>query len=119
MSPTPLLHRVRDALSDTPRVEEKRAFGGIMFMVNGKMCISVRDDRLMVRVDPERHDELVARDGCTTMTMRGRSYRGYIRVEAGVVRTKRGLDFWTTRALDHNARVTAATAPAGSRSRKR
>src|SRR6478735_4553173 len=89
-----LLVRVRDALAGLRRVEEKRMFGGTMFMVNGKMCISARADRLMVRVDPAMHDELVQRDGCSTMTMRGREYRGYIRVAEAAVRTKKNFDFW-------------------------
>ena len=100
-----LLGRLRDALAGLRRVEEKRMFGGTMFMVNGKMCISARADRLMVRVDPAMHDELVARDGCTTMTMRGREYRGYIRVSESAVRTKKNFDFWVELALDYNKRV--------------
>ncbi|QEC55492.1 TfoX/Sxy family protein [Flavisolibacter ginsenosidimutans] len=33
--------RVREALSSQPKVEEKKMFCGILFMVNDKMCISV------------------------------------------------------------------------------
>jgi hypothetical protein len=42
-----LQSRVRAALARTRRVEEKKMFGGITFMVNGKMCISVGAHRLM------------------------------------------------------------------------
>ena len=31
-------------------------FGGIVFMVGGKMCVSVGRDRLMCRIDPSLHD---------------------------------------------------------------
>ena len=47
-----LVDRVRAALSGTPKVEEKRMFGGVAFMVRGKMCVTARGGRLMCRIDP-------------------------------------------------------------------
>ena len=97
-----LLERVREALAGLARVEEKRMFGGVMFMVNDKMCISVGKNRLMCRFDPAVHDDVIKRDGCRTMTMGGRSYRGYVHVDAAAVRTKNALDYWVTLALEYN-----------------
>lgn len=37
------------------KVEEKKMMGGLTFMVNGKMCVGVLKDDLMVRLDPDRH----------------------------------------------------------------
>ena len=34
-----LADRIREALFDIPRVEEKKMFRGVTFMVNGKMCV--------------------------------------------------------------------------------
>jgi TfoX/Sxy family transcriptional regulator of competence genes len=48
-----LADRVREALMDVPKVEEKKMFRGITFMVDDKMCISVSGDELMLRLDPE------------------------------------------------------------------
>ena len=33
--------RIREALLDIPKVEEKKMFRGVTFMVDDKMCISV------------------------------------------------------------------------------
>lgn len=38
---------------DLPDVEEKVMFSGLVFMVNGKMCIGVMKDKIMLRVNPE------------------------------------------------------------------
>jgi TfoX/Sxy family transcriptional regulator of competence genes len=103
--PTFLLDRVRDALVRIERVEEKRMFGGVMFMVNDKMCISVGKNRLMCRIDPAVHDEVIRRDGCRTMTMGGRTYRGYVHVDASAARTRKTLDYWVHLALSYNARL--------------
>jgi hypothetical protein len=97
-----LLDRVRAALENEPRVEEKTAFGGRMFMVRGRLCLSVRDDRMMFRIDPDRHDSLLPRPGCSTMVMKGRSYRGYIRVDAATVRRTKEFKFWLAMALEYN-----------------
>lgn len=98
----PLLERVRAALADTPRVVEKRMFGGTMFLVGGKMCISVRAGRLMCRIDPAQHDAALARPGVTTVRMRGHDYRGFVHVRDAAVPTKRALDSWVTRCLKYN-----------------
>jgi len=50
-----LKHRIKTALAYVPHVEEKQMFGGIAFMVNRKMCISVGWDRIMCRIDPALH----------------------------------------------------------------
>ena len=61
-----LADRVREALAHLPKVEEKRMFRGVTFMVNGKMCVSVGDDRIMCRIDPAVHEEAVEKEGCRT-----------------------------------------------------
>jgi TfoX/Sxy family transcriptional regulator of competence genes len=97
-----LAERVRDALAGAPRITEKRMFGGIAFMVNRKMCVTVGKDRIMVRVDPAAHDKLVQEKGASPMVMRGREFKGYIRISETVLKTKRDLDSWVARALAFN-----------------
>lgn len=49
---------VRTALSSF-KPEEKGAFGGLAFMVNGKMCVSVNnrpDHIMMVRINSKQQD---------------------------------------------------------------
>jgi TfoX/Sxy family transcriptional regulator of competence genes len=100
-----LATRVREALGSARRIEEKKMFGGITFMVRGKMCISVGKDRLMCRIDPAVHDAAVQREGCRSVVMKGRQLRGYVHVDREAVRTKRGLGHWVALALDYNGRA--------------
>src|SRR6266404_2251281 len=58
-----LLSRVRATLARVRDVEEKKMFGGTMFMVRGKMCVSARAERIMCRIDPALHDAAVKRKG--------------------------------------------------------
>jgi len=66
-----LKDRVKTARAHVPHVEEKQMFGGIAFMVNRKICISVGRDRIMCRIDPAIHELALKRKGCETVRMRG------------------------------------------------
>ena len=103
-----LTARVREVLADTPKVVEKKMFRGITFMVNGKMCMTVGDDRIMCRIDPTIHEEAISRDGCCTVEMGGRKYIGYVYVSEAVLKTKSALEHWTSLALDFNKKAKAS-----------
>lgn len=49
-----LANNIRTYLATIPKlkIEEKKMFRGLAFMVNGKMCIDVSGDNLMCRFDP-------------------------------------------------------------------
>ena len=102
-----LLSRVRAALAPVPNVEEKKMFGSTAFMVRGKMCISARAARIMCRIDPALHDAALEREGCQTVVMRGRKYRGYVYVSAESVRTTGALKYWVDLALKYNKVIAA------------
>lgn len=104
-----LTNRVRAALAQIPRVEEKKMFGGITFMVNGKMCISVGRDRLMCRIDPAIHEKALERKGCRTVVMKGRKFIGYVYVKEEALRTKSDFDYWIKLALEYNKKAKAST----------
>ena len=118
-----LADRVREALADVPKVEEKKMFSGIAFLVDDKMCINIGPDRIMVRIDPVLHDELVEKMACRTMVMKGREYKGYLLVNEEDVKSNKELNFWIGLALDFNARAKSskkkAAAPASKRSNKK
>jgi TfoX/Sxy family transcriptional regulator of competence genes len=95
-----LADRLRQALAGIPKVEEKKMFGGLAFMVNGKMCLTAGKDRIMCRIDPSLHVE-----GCTTVIMGGRKYKGYVHVNEANLKTKADLDHWVGLALDFNKKA--------------
>ena len=101
--------RVKAALARIRGVDEKPMFGGITFMVRGKMCVGVSKDRLMCRIDPAIHDAALKRKGCRAVVMAGREYRGFVFVDAAAVKTKRELDHWVGLALDFNKTAKAST----------
>ena len=101
--------KVREALSHLSDVEEKKMFNGITFMVNGKMCISVGNDRIMCRIDPAIHDDVVERKGARTVQMKGRDYKGFVYVNEEGIKAKKDFDFWVGLSLEFNKRAKAST----------
>ena len=74
-------------------------------MVNGKMCVTVADDRIMCRIDPLMHAASIRRPGVNTMKMRGRDYIGWILVKESSILTKKELMYWVNLALDYNKKI--------------
>ncbi|MBZ4188714.1 TfoX/Sxy family protein [Niabella beijingensis] len=103
-----LAQRMRQALTELPDVTEKKMFGGLAFMVNGKMCLTVGAGRIMCRIDPGIHDALIAREGCHTVVMKGRVYKGYVHVDEDRLHTPAALNYWISLALEFNKTITGA-----------
>ena len=101
-----LAERVRTALPDTRPVREVSMFGGLSFMVEDSMVVAAgRDGRLLVRIDPARHDELLGVPGAEPAVMGADRPMGpgWIRVAADGLRTDEQLAFWVDVGLDHRA----------------
>lgn len=95
--------RVRELLSITQKnVEEKKMFGGLCFMVNDKMCVGVEAERLMVRLDPGKFDEVMEKEGCRPMDFTGKVMKGFVFVDIDALDTKKKLEYWINLALAYN-----------------
>ena len=90
-----LAERIREALGTEPDVTERKMFGGLAFLIKGNMAVAASGQGgLLVRVDPAGSDRILARSKARPMEMRGRKMRGWLRVDADDVRTKRELARW-------------------------
>lgn len=106
---TALLDRVRSQIADEPAVREVSMFGGRSVMVDEKMIVSVlKHGGLLVRVDADRHEELLARPGAAQAEMgAGRDMGpGWIEVAAEVLVDDASLVEWIGIAIEHNRAVT-------------
>lgn len=97
-----LADRIRVALSHVPKVEEKKMFGGLAFLVDSKMCVNAGADRIMYRIDPAIYEEVIKREGCHPVMMKGREYKGYVYVREDSIKNKIDFDYWIGLAVDYN-----------------
>ena len=95
-----LAERIRELIGNERGLTEKKMFGGLAFLINGNMSVAASGQGgLLVRVDPDRSDRLVASSHAHPMEMRGRQMQGWLRVDAEHVRTKRQLASWVQRGV--------------------
>lgn len=100
--------QVRKRLAHIQDVTERKMFGSIGFMVNGKLCIGVgdhADHNMMVRIGPDKYEEALKRPGVLPAIMRGREMKGYVFLLEEAVKTDEDLDYWVGLALDYNKKL--------------
>ncbi|MBV8290605.1 MAG: TfoX/Sxy family protein [Mycobacterium sp.] len=99
---TELVERIRELLAPERGVDEKRMFGGLAFLINGHMAVAASGQGgLLVRVPPEDTDKLLDRANVSPMVMAGREARGWLRVDSAGLKTKRQLQSWVARGVQH------------------
>lgn len=95
------------ALLDAHDPVEKKMFGGLAFLVGGKMAIVASGQGgAMVRVDPDDAEGLCSLAGVERMVMRGRPMDGWLRLQGSVLDEDEALIAWIERGV-------AAAAAAG------
>lgn len=105
-----LADRVREALSGTKKLVEKKMFGGIAFMVSDKMCVGVDKDDLMLRCEPEHHDELLSKKGVRPFDLTGKPMKGWLLIGPEGTKSKKDFDWWIQTALESNKKATSSKA---------
>jgi TfoX-like protein len=95
-----LADRIREVLGGEPGVTEKRMFGGLAFLVDGKLAVSASGQGgLLARIDPGQHDRLTRGAHVEAFVMRGRPMEGWLHVHPDAVRTTRQLRTWVDRCV--------------------
>jgi TfoX/Sxy family transcriptional regulator of competence genes len=90
-----LADRIGELIGGERDVVEKKMFGGLAFLVAGNMAIAASGQGgVLVRVDPEKADDLIDTTKAQVAVMRGRPMSGWLRVASKDVATKRQLDKW-------------------------
>ncbi len=98
-----LADRIREVLADlgVERVREQKMFGGLAFLVGGHIAVAAsREGGVLLTVERDETDALLAKPHTRPMVMRGRELAGWLRVDPDGVRTKRQLAVWVRRGVD-------------------
>ncbi|WP_423148064.1 TfoX/Sxy family protein [Rubrolithibacter danxiaensis] len=102
-----LENRIRACLAKLPelKIEEKKMFRGLTFMVNDKMCVGVSGENLMCRFDPVLQGEVAGKSGFEPMIMRGKKLNGYCYVNPQGLKSDKDLEYWINLCLDFNEKA--------------
>jgi TfoX/Sxy family transcriptional regulator of competence genes len=102
-----LAQRVRDVLGERAGITERRMFGGLAFLVDGKMFIGIRNASLMARVGSERHQDALAMPAVREMDFTGRPMKGYVYIDPPAIADEQDLKAWVHWCVEYVARLPA------------
>lgn len=112
-----LINAVREALSHCADLQERTLFGSYCFFVDGKLCLGVKHEDLLVRLPPARHAEFLETQGLRELSPQG-GMQGYFWVEPAGYASREQWSYWIHQALAYNPQA-KATPPRKSRSASR
>jgi hypothetical protein len=94
-----LADRIRHQLTGLAGISEKRMFGGIAFMLDGRMFVGIVGSALMARVGPAAYRAALARAFVREMDFTGKPMAGYVFVAPEGIRTESDLQGWLDQCL--------------------
>jgi TfoX/Sxy family transcriptional regulator of competence genes len=112
-----LAERIRGALAGRRDVVEKEMFGGLAFLLGGRMFSGIVKDDLMVRVGPDRHEEALSKPHARPMDFAGRPMKGYVYVAPAGCKADAALAKWVLWGADVVAAMPAKNAASTKRRR--
>jgi len=95
-----LAERIRKTLVGHRGVTEKEMFGGLAFLLRGRMFCGITNDALMARVGPDRYEGALSKPHVRQMDFTGRPMKGYVFVDAPGLRTQKSLAPWVMQCLE-------------------
>lgn len=101
-----LIARVGAATRGWRGLAPKKMFGGMAWLLHGKMCVGIWHDSLVVRCDPQDWPVHLKKKHVREMDITGKSMKGWLLVDAPAVRSPAALKGWL-----ETARAFVATLP--------
>ena len=103
-----LADRIRELVATEKDLTEQKMFGGLAFLIGGNMAVAASGQGgVLVRVDPDESEDLVAATPAELMEMRGRSMQGWLRVAPEDVASDADLGAWVARGTAYAASLPA------------
>jgi TfoX/Sxy family transcriptional regulator of competence genes len=95
-----LASRTRDALSREAGITEKKMFGGLCFLLHGKMLVGVFKDSLIARLGPDQAAAALQKPHVGVFDITGRPMKGWVLIEPEGVESDAKLKAWVRQAIE-------------------
>ncbi len=96
-----LAERIREILGKSKSITERKMFGGICFMLDGKMIGGVLKNDLIVKIGAENHEKAVAQKHVRPFDFTGKPMVGFIYVAPAGLKSKKDLAKWVEMGKAH------------------
>ena len=89
-----LAQRIRLQLGNRRGISERKMFGGMAFMLDGKMCCGVLDSNLVARLSVDDCAAALRTPHVRPMDFTGKPLKGFLYVGAAALRSDAALRSW-------------------------
>jgi hypothetical protein len=97
-----LADRLRELLAVEDGLSERAMFGGLAFLDNTKLAVSVSGrGGLLLRVDPANSEALIRDPHASRFVMRGREMGGWLHIDPRGVETDEQLARWVAHGVNY------------------
>lgn len=97
---TKLLERLESALKRKRGITQKKMFGGVCFLHHGNMLCGVDNkSRVMLRVGPDRYEEILKMKHANKMDFTGKPMKGMVYISPNGTKSIESLKEWVDLAL--------------------
>lgn len=94
-----LADRIRQVFRTRGDISECKMFGGLAFLLRGRMCCGIVGRDLMVRVPERDFDAIMRERHVRPMDFTGKPLRGFVYVSPPGFRTADALRLWVSRGV--------------------
>ena len=96
-----LADRIRKVLGKNKNVTEKKMFGGLSFLLNGKMLCGVLKENLVLRISHDEYESAIKKLNVRPMDFTGRPMKGFVYVNQSGSKSDKDLKKWVNLSLNH------------------
>jgi TfoX/Sxy family transcriptional regulator of competence genes len=94
-----LAERIQGLIGNRRGVSEKRMFGGLAFLLDGRMCCGVMKDRIMLRLGPEGVEAALKKPHTERMDFTGKPMKSMVYVLPAGYENDADLEKWVETAV--------------------
>lgn len=100
-----LAARIGELLAGRKGVTEKKMFGGLCYLLDGKMFVGIVQQTLMARIGPDGYEAALRRKHVREMDFTGKPMKGYVFVDPDGLDSDAELRDWIEQSLRFVATV--------------
>ena len=96
-----LADRMRKTLGRRKDIAEKKMFGGLSFLLEGKMLCGVLKEDVVFRISNDEYESAIKKPNVRPMNFTGRPMKGFVYVNQKGCKSERDLKKWIDLSLTH------------------
>ncbi len=94
-----LAQRIREAIGERSDLSERKMFGGLSFLIKGKMAVGVIGREMIARLSAEDGARALQEEGVRPMDFTGKPMKGWVYVGERAIDDDDALRGWVSRGL--------------------